>query len=370
MDFDQCHPDGVFGLERTIMTQDLLRDDANDTSDARANDDDADADLGTGAAADGPKWEKQAPKGAAGRAVGYEGAAGGHNTHKRQGLGKGAEQMDDAAVAVMAAHGRLPNGLTAFRDTGVTSNTGVKGVKADYEEACQITKHNRIVGEIQKRAIIDNITTGTTMEGPSWSLSAAGSGGGLVQGRQNAVDGTVETSKPYFMSETLFSNKSGGGGGGGGGGADDSDSGDDDAFLAKYRQLRMQQMKQAAALPTFGQVTECTPEEFVDAVDNADKRVFVVIHLSEERNVLSRRMSEHLAAIAPQKPHVRFLQVQNAKCPTPVHETALPAFLCYKGGELVKSVVAAYKSIGNDFSADEVLWLLNQQLDVKGVAAS
>ena len=128
-------------------------------------------------------------------------------------------------------------------------------------------------------------------------------------------------------------------------------------------------MKQAAALPTFGRVTRCTPNEFVDAVDTADKRVFVVVHLYEERHILSRRMNDLLDKLAPQKPHVQFLRVDNSKCPSPVQDDALPAFLCYRGGELLKSVVAAYKEIGNTFSLSEVEWMLDQQLDVTGVGA-
>jgi len=383
MDFDQLHPDSAIGLERTIMSQNIMRDDFKDTSDVRDGEN-ADAEVGTGAAAAAPTWQKTKGSGAAGAHLGYETAAGGHEMKKRQGLGKGAKQIDPNAVAVLDAHGRLPNGLTAFRKNGY--NTGVKGVKADYEEAVQITKHNRIVGEIQKRVLVDRLTTGVTMQGPSISLSAGG--GTLEQGERNAVDGRAAAAGSAAI-ETLFSrdNRSasagaGGGGGGsggdGGGGGDgdgddefddlDSDA-DDDAFLLKYRQLRLQQMKQAAALPTFGRVTHCTPNEFVDAVDTADKRVFVVVHLYEERHILSRRMNDVLDKLAPQKPHVRFLRVDNSKCPTPVHDDALPAFLCYKGGELLKSVVAAYKEIGNTFSASEVDWLLDQQLDVTGVGA-
>ena len=367
MDFDQLHPDSAIGLERTIMSQNIMRDDFKDTSDVRDSAD-ADAEIGTGAAAAAPTWEKT-NSGAAGASLGYETAAGGHEMKKRQGLGKGAKQIDPNAVAVLDAHGRLPNGLTAFRQNGY--NTGVKGVKADYDEAVQITKHNRIVGEIQKRVLVDRLTTGTAMQGPSVSLSAGGAT--LAQGERNAVDGSAAAAGSAAM-ETLFSRDGQpartGAGGGGNDEFDDLDSdGDDDAFLLKYRQLRLQQMKQAAALPKFGRVTHCTPNEFVDAVDNADKRVFVVVHLFEERHILSRRMSDLLDQLAPQKPHVQFLRVDNSKCPTPVHDDALPAFLCYRGGELLKSVVAAYKEIGNAFSIGEVEWLLDQQLDVTGVGA-
>ena len=52
-------------------------------------------------------------------------------------------------------------------------NTGVKGVKADYEEYNKIQQAKREVQRLERLSLIDRITTGKTFQGESMSGSSS-----------------------------------------------------------------------------------------------------------------------------------------------------------------------------------------------------
>jgi hypothetical protein len=208
--------------------------------------------------------------------------------------------------------------LSSHRPKG---NTGGKGVLADYEEARRITKRRNETKALKQRE--------------AWKRQGYGAKGvsSLTQQQQ----------KPHE--------------------SDDEESEDEEELmlLQKLKASRLQQLSMTSGLPQFGELISVGKYQFVDEVDHADKRTFVVTHLYEDYLSACERMNNILSVLAARYPHVKFLKLKVTEADPSLSHSVLPAFLVYKGGNLVgrASINTDLTEFKNDrFTEDDVEWLL------------
>ncbi|CAK9030862.1 Phosducin-like protein (PHLP) [Durusdinium trenchii] len=116
---------------------------------------------------------------------------------------------------------------------------------------------------------------------------------------------------------------------------DNSDDSDDEEFLAMYRAQRVNQMTSLNELPKFGRVIPLDKFGFLDAVDEADPRTFVIVHIYEEYIVACQRMNKILEEVAMRHPYLKICKLVATEASQTLSHRALPAFIVYKGQELV-----------------------------------
>jgi len=108
-----------------------------------------------------------------------------------------------------------------------------------------------------KEALIDRVACGATLMPGETSISAAS---------QNAAASAVvrrDERDQHGLKATVESDE----------------VAEDVEFMASYREARLGQLKYTNNHPIYGELRECDPFEFTEEVDNADPRVFVVVHM-------------------------------------------------------------------------------------------
>lgn len=119
-------------------------------------------------------------------------------------------------------------------------------------------------------------------------------------------------------SEAAASLKSGAQNGSGSDSDFDNDDGGDEAFLGKYRQRRLEQLKATAGRPQFGQIAEVERASFVKAVDTEDPRTTVVVHLYEPYIEACRRMNRFLEVCSRVSRGERGVRARGGVCSVPL----------------------------------------------------
>ncbi|GMH99374.1 hypothetical protein TrLO_g14578 [Triparma laevis f. longispina] len=211
-------------------------------------------------------------------------------------------------------------------------HTGVKGVLEDYKQA---KKQKELEYEIEcqyKEALLDHIATGATLLPGETSISAAS---------MNAQKAAV-----VRRDQLDYGNKE----------KDEVD--EDEEFMRSYRDARLSQLRYSTTFPTFGEITEVDPFEFSDAVDNADPRVNIVVHMYEPYVDDCKKINKLLEQLARRMNWCKFLRLHCFKANPNFDPIALPVLMVYKGGELAHNFVKVTDDLPTDFTIDDVQWLL------------
>ncbi|XP_077441503.1 phosducin-like protein [Vanacampus margaritifer] len=139
---------------------------------------------------------------------------------------------------------------------------------------------------------------------------------------------------------------------------------DDEDFLQHYRAQRMEEMRrQLCRGKRFERVQQLAGgEDFLEALDEEDKNTPVMIHIYEPDVAGCEAMSGSLACLAREYPLVKFCSVRSSAIGTSslFRDSALPALLVYKGGELIGNFVRLTDQLGEDFFAVDVEALLQE----------
>lgn len=85
----------------------------------------------------------------------------------------------------------------------------------------------------------------------------------------------------------------------------------DDDFLLEYRKKRMEEMlTKPTSLPRFGAVISLKNGcEFLDAIDNENKSITIIIHIYEDGHSGCKRMNQCLETLCQQYPTVKFCKM-------------------------------------------------------------
>ncbi|XP_019937706.2 phosducin-like protein isoform X4 [Paralichthys olivaceus] len=139
---------------------------------------------------------------------------------------------------------------------------------------------------------------------------------------------------------------------------------DDEDFLQHYRMQRIEEMRrQLCRGKRFEQVYELTSgEDFLEALDKEDKSTLVMIHIYEPDIPGCEAMSGSLLCLAQEYPLVKFCSVRSSAISTSAlfRDSALPALLVYKEGDLIGNFVRLTDQLGEDFFAVDLEALLQE----------
>lgn len=197
---------------------------------------------------------------------------------------------------------------------GTSSNTGPKGVIKDWQRYKQLEIEKREVDERERLELMNKLTLTV----------------------QTALDEEKEKAN------------------------DDPDLQDllNDEFLLEYQKKRMKEMlEQSKSNVTFGKVVYLrNGQEYLDAIDNENKNVKIIIHLYEDNIESCRTMNSCLVDLAKWYKTVKFCSIiaSRAGLSRDFKINGLPALLIYKTGQLVGNFVRLTDDIGVDFCAEDV----------------
>lgn len=139
---------------------------------------------------------------------------------------------------------------------------------------------------------------------------------------------------------------------------------DDEDFLQHYRMQRIEEMRrQLCRGKRFAKVYELNGgEDFLEALDSEDKSTLVMIHIHEPGVAGCEAMAGSLQCLAQEYPLVKFCSVRSSAISTSAlfRDSALPALLVYKGGDLIGNFVRLTDQLGEDFFAVDVEALLQE----------
>uniref|UniRef100_A0A224XH67 Putative conserved phosducin-like protein n=1 Tax=Panstrongylus lignarius TaxID=156445 RepID=A0A224XH67_9HEMI len=130
-----------------------------------------------------------------------------------------------------------------------------------------------------------------------------------------------------------------------------------DDFLDDYRKKRMEEMLISRTLPNFGEVYSlANGNEFLDAIDNENKAVTVIIHIYESSIPACKVMNQCLNALCKQYSNVKFCKIvgSSAGMSHRFKVDGVPALLVYKEGQIIGNFVRVTDDLGNEFYEGDV----------------
>jgi len=143
---------------------------------------------------------------------------------------------------------------------------------------------------------------------------------------------------------------------------------DDDEFLKQYHQKRLQQLKEESEKYVLGtrsqftKVHDLTTQDFIEAVDNVDVHVTVIIHIYEN-SALCGRMNKCFDCLAKQYPYVKFCRISasEAGLSAEFKLNAVPTLQVYKNGILIGNHIRMGDHFDKEFYAADVENFLIEQ---------
>ncbi|XP_076246802.1 phosducin-like protein 1 [Calliopsis andreniformis] len=130
-----------------------------------------------------------------------------------------------------------------------------------------------------------------------------------------------------------------------------------DEFLLEYQRQRMKEMLARAEKLRFGKVINLeTTDQFLEAIDNEDKSVKIVVHIYENNIPGCEAMNGCLISVAEDYPFVKFCKISGsvAGLSKRFKKDGVPALLVYKAGQVIGNFVHVTDYLGVDFYASDV----------------
>ncbi|EFN84295.1 phosducin-like protein [Harpegnathos saltator] len=130
-----------------------------------------------------------------------------------------------------------------------------------------------------------------------------------------------------------------------------------DEFLLEYQRQRMKEMLSKAEKLQFGKVINLeSTDQFLQAIDEEDKSVTIIVHIYEDNIPGCEAMDGCLISLAEEYPHVKFCRILGltAALSTQFKKFGTPALLVYKEGQLIGNFVHVTDHLGIDFYSSDV----------------
>ena len=199
------------------------------------------------------------------------------------------------------------------------SKTGVKGVLADYEAACELSKAQRVATAEFRKAVLTTIAEGSKM--------------------------TAQDCMKVLLQNDLKKAQRD---------SDDSEIDDEDEieeegeeFLEVIRKNWLREKMGSCNKPQFGNVKEVGSEDLIEEIDCVDPRVVVIVHLYEPSISSCTRMNRYLEEIARKMTGIKFLRMHASKNGIELDRMTLPILNIYHGGKHVVSHTTQAGGRGN-----------------------
>lgn len=143
---------------------------------------------------------------------------------------------------------------------------------------------------------------------------------------------------------------------------------DDDelAFMEMYKQKRITEIQQNLtnkwAGISFGKVMELQHSNYVEAIEEENAKVTVLIHVYESNIDACRTVNGCFSVLAGQYKYVKFCKItaSEAKVSINFKKNALPAILAYKDKMLIGNFIRVSDTLGDDFFATDLEGFLNE----------
>jgi hypothetical protein len=122
---------------------------------------------------------------------------------------------------------------------------------------------------------------------------------------------------------------------------DDLEDEEDEAFLEKYRQMRMAELNSLQKKSVHGSVYPLTKPEYQREVTDASSKGPVFVHLTASMgtNVESRVLSELWRQAAKEYGDIKFCEMRANQAIENYPERNCPTILVYKNGDIIKQIV-------------------------------
>ncbi|KAF3420206.1 hypothetical protein E2986_05698 [Frieseomelitta varia] len=137
-----------------------------------------------------------------------------------------------------------------------------------------------------------------------------------------------------------------------------------DEFLLEYQKQRMKEMLTRTEKLHFGRVINLeTADQFLEAIDNEDKSVTIVVHIYEPNVPGCEAMNGSLISVAEDYPFVKFCKILGSVAGLSKHfkKEGVPALLVYKAAQVIGNFVHVTDYLGVDFYASDVEAFLIEQ---------
>ncbi|PAA52892.1 hypothetical protein BOX15_Mlig029108g2, partial [Macrostomum lignano] len=201
---------------------------------------------------------------------------------------------------------------------GAATNTGPKGVVADWRRFKQLEAEARTDQEAERLALAARLSAATACR------TAA------EDEREAQLDAELEEAMTQI----------------------------DDEFLVQYRRQRIEEMRQSLAQrKLFGRVVHLDRGSFVQAVDAESPDVKVLVHIYDSiEEPACAAVNAALDELAGRYLTVKFCRIQASQALVSRRfiERGLPALVVYKAGEVTSSFVALGRELGDQCSTNQL----------------
>lgn len=203
--------------------------------------------------------------------------------------------------------------------SGSSTNTGPKGVIKDWQRFKQLENEKNVEKEMEKLALMKKLcVTAKT----------------VAEDKQQAEQDELDAELAELMN--------------------------DDSILLQFQQQRMREMLDRCGKQQkfFGQVISlANGDEFLNAIDNEDKSVPIIVHIYENKLLACKTMNRCLDELAQNYKSVKFCKIAGSAAGMSANFKigGIPALLVYKSGNLIGNFVRLSDELGGDeFFASDV----------------
>lgn len=131
-----------------------------------------------------------------------------------------------------------------------------------------------------------------------------------------------------------------------------------DDFLLEFQKKRMAEMLALSGrLPTFGTLINLsTADQLLDAIDNEQKAVTIILHIYDERVSACKVLNNCLEQLAKEYSNVKFCKINGSIAGMSIKfkQHGLPALLIYKNGQVIGNFIRVSDELGDEFFASDV----------------
>ncbi|XP_015997796.2 uncharacterized protein LOC107509634 [Rousettus aegyptiacus] len=140
--------------------------------------------------------------------------------------------------------------------------------------------------------------------------------------------------------------------------AEDEFDDEDMRAIETYREKRLQEWKALKKKQKFGELREISGNQYVNEVTNADKDVWVIIHLYRSSIPTCLLVNQHLSLLARKFPETKFVKAIVNSCIQHYHDNCLPTIFVYKNGQIEGKFIGIIECGGINLKLEELEWKL------------
>lgn len=243
---------------------------------------------------------------------------------------------------------------------GKSTNTGPKGVKADYAQAKRDMINTRMRESMRAARKMKEMTQGVT------ELSVAAPE--LPQGRAaeraaRRAEAAAARAKPADRNRVKKREEHERAEAAAESGEESSElsglSSDDEDSFAQYRQQRLKYFHDS--LPRFGGYERVSVEGIAAALRRVADSTVTIVHLYENDLETCTALNLAFESIAPQFKHVQFMRCRATEAMPGFSLAGLPALMVYRGTERGETMLRFVQPLGRNFSDEDVVAALEEK---------